>query len=271
MSEKEYVINYWNIPGRAESLRVLLALGGKQFKNNFIPLPFPLGNPDGLSPVPFDENVWTELKPKTPWGSVPTLLLPSGKTIGQQRSLLRYLGKEIAYRGVSLYPSDIEAALSVDCYMDMLEDIWPILVGIMGLGDSMETSPLTSTLLGMGFQEDLLKSRMQSGSGDLALKFDCLENAISNEGPFLLGEDLSCADILLFAAIAWWGAGVFPGMQMMLDDRPKIDRAIRTVGGIEVIRRYYESLKASRQNMPTVGSTKYADYYGNFHRLCGIH
>ena len=68
--------------------------------------------------------------------------------------------------------------------MDMMEDIWYVLIGLNGT-DSMETAPLYSTMLGQGTLDDFLNP-MEKGSGELATQFDFLENAISDEGPFLL-------------------------------------------------------------------------------------
>lgn len=269
MSDRKYVLNYWNIPGRGESIRVLLTLGGMNFENNFVPLPMPFGNPEGVSPPPFDEGMWPALKPNTPWGTLPTLTLPSGAVIGQQRSILRYLGKKIIHKGAALYPNDPEAAAIVDGFMDMLEDIWPVLVGVNGPA-VLETAPIYSTLMGQGWLDDFLNPRMEPGAGDIAFQFDCLEKAMSHEGPFLLGSDLSCADILLFAAIPWWGAGVFRNMDKMLENRPKVERCVRAIGQIEVIANYYASLRASRESLPVVGSTNYTEYYKNFHGLCGV-
>ena len=269
MNNKKYVLNYWNIPGRGESIRVLLTLGELEFENNFVPLPLPLKNPEGKSPPPFDDGSWGDLKPNTPWGTLPTLTLPNGETIGQQRSILRFLGKSITYEGSALYPSDPTSAALVDGFMDMLEDIWPILVGLNG-PESLDTAPLYSTLLGQGTLDDFLDPRMEPSNGDLALQFDFLEKAISDEGPFLLGSTLSCADILLFAAIPWWGAGVFPSMEKMLATRPKIKKTISVIGKIESISKYYQSLKASRAELPVVGSTNYSEYYKHFHNLCGV-
>ena len=269
MSENSYTLNYWNVPGRGESIRILLALGGKEFKNNYIPLPFPLENPDDQNPPPFDDGTWGNLKPNTPWGTLPTLSLPSGEIIGQQRSILRYLGKNIQYEGASLYPEDSKSAALVDGFMDMLEDIWPILIGLNGT-DSMETAPLYSTMLGQGTLDDFLNPRMIAGLGDLASQFDFLENAMSDSGPFLLGEKISCADILLFAALSWWGAAVFPSMDKMLDNRPKLSISIHAIGKIEAISNYYREMQNSRNDMPTVGLTNYSDYYKNFHFLCNL-
>jgi len=269
MNEKPHILNYWNIPGRAESIRVLLAIGGIKFENNFVPLPLPLENPEGMIPPPFDDGTWANLKPNTPWGTLPTLTLPSGEIIGQQRSILRYLGKSIKYSDDYLYPENPESAVLVDSFMDMLEDIWPILVGLNG-PEQLDSAPLYSTLLGLGTLDDFLSPRMKKDSGDLSMQFDFLEKAISDDGPFLLGSSLSIADILLFAAIAWWGAGVFPDMGWMLDSRPKIERSIRSVGDMDIVSKYYNDLKSTRESLPVVGSTNYSDYYENFHSLCNL-
>ena len=95
----------------------------------------PLENPKGISPPPFDDGSWGKLKPETPWGTLPTLTLPSGETIGQQRSVLRYLGKKIKHGESYLYPTDPESAAHVDGFMDMLEDI-------VGNPDALESAPL---------------------------------------------------------------------------------------------------------------------------------
>ena len=81
---------------------------------------------------------------------------------------------------------------------------------------------------------------------------------------------MSCADVLLFAAIAWWGAGVFPDMEKMLATRPRIKRVIERVGNIDVVSEYYAALRDSRESLPVVRSTKYSEYYKNFHSLCGL-
>ena len=41
MSQGSYTLSYFNVPGRGESIRVILAIGGIKFENNFIPLPLP--------------------------------------------------------------------------------------------------------------------------------------------------------------------------------------------------------------------------------------
>ena len=263
-----YKVTYWNIPGRGECTRIMLALGGLDFENDFVPLPFPIPNPESIDPPPFDDGTWTEKKPTTPWGTLPTLTLPDGTTVGQQRAIIRYLGKMIKHEGVILYPEDPKQALLVDGLMDMLEDIWPILVGLNGT-DSFETAPLLSTMFGKPYLVDFIAKRMEPGEGDLALMFDHIENAYS-QGPYLLMNQPSCADVLLFSAVAWWGAGMFPSMDIILDGRPNIRRAIEGVGCWTKLCDYYSDRKAIRAKLPRVGMTNYEDYYKNFHSLCGL-
>ena len=42
MSQGSYTLSYFNVPGRGEIIRVMLAIGGIKFENNFIPLPLPI-------------------------------------------------------------------------------------------------------------------------------------------------------------------------------------------------------------------------------------
>ena len=260
-----YKLRYWNIPGRGESIRIMLTLGSLDFENDFTPLPFTIKNPENTSPPPFDDGSWAKQKPQTPWGTLPTLTLPDGTIVGQQRAIIRYLGKIIQYEGRPLYPEDPIKALTTDGLMDMLEDIWPILIGLNGT-ESLDTAPLLTTMLGKPHLIDFLEKKMEPKKGELALMFDHIEKAYST-GPYLLKDQPSCADILLFAAIAWWGAAMFPSMEMILESRPNIKRAIETVGSWKKIKDYYSALKSTRKSLPTVGVTKYQDFYKNFHSL----
>ena len=105
----------------------------------------------------------------------------------------------------------------VDGFLDVLEDIWPVLADTV---DPIEQAPLLSTLLGMGVQEAFLAEQMDKTSGPLAMKFNHIESAASDSGPFLLGEQLTVADVFLFAAISWWGAG----MLRQWNPSPQTDR-----------------------------------------------
>ena len=90
--------------------------GSSTIWNGEVYVPIPIGQPL----LNIDDGTWGELKPQTPWGTLPTLLLPSGEVIGQQRAILRFLGKLIKYEGNYLYPEEPEASARVDGLMDMI-------------------------------------------------------------------------------------------------------------------------------------------------------
>ena len=54
----------------------------------------------------------------TPFGKMPVLLLADGTQIGQQRAILRFLGKS-----TGLYPQDALSAAMVDGVMDATDDV----------------------------------------------------------------------------------------------------------------------------------------------------
>ena len=98
---KDCKLTYFRIAGRGEATRLALSIGGVEFIDERIAFP-----------------AWKELKPKTPWGSLPILTLSNGTTVAQQRAILRFVGKE-----TGLYPTDSIAAAKVDELMDVGEDI----------------------------------------------------------------------------------------------------------------------------------------------------
>ena len=121
-------------------------------------------------------------------------------------------------------------------------------------------------MLGMGVQEQFLAEQRDKTSGPLAKVRPLKEPPVMR--PYVLGEQLTVADVFLFAAISWWGAGMFASVDPI--DRPKIKRSIEGVGALENVRQYYARLKEERQKLPTVGDKHYADYYSNFHALCQV-
>ncbi|GFH49837.1 hypothetical protein CTEN210_06313 [Chaetoceros tenuissimus] len=95
-------LTYFNIPGRGEAIRLALTLGGISFTDERIQF-----------------SDWREtIKPTTPYGSLPVLVLSNGSAVAQQRAILRFVGKE-----TSLYSSDSFEAAKVDEMMDACEDI----------------------------------------------------------------------------------------------------------------------------------------------------
>ena len=98
-----------------------------------------------------------------------------------------------------------------------------------------------------------------------------IERAASEDGPYLLGNQLSVADVFLFAAISCGGAqACLPPMDLITGDRPKIKRAIESVGALENVRGIYAGLKEEQQKLPTVGDNTMPTITVPLHALCGV-
>merc|ERR1712018_348969 len=79
-------LTYFNLRGRAEPSRLLLAYGGISYEDC------------RLTPAFEDPKEWSELKPKTPYGSLP-LLEWDGTCIAQSMAVARFIAKEVGLAG----------------------------------------------------------------------------------------------------------------------------------------------------------------------------
>lgn len=95
---KSLKLLYFHIPGRAEAIRLTLALGDVPFKD-----------------IRLTREQWAELKPTTPFGQIPVLIV-DGEMLAQSHAILRYAG-ELA----GLYPADPWLAAKVDEVIDATE------------------------------------------------------------------------------------------------------------------------------------------------------
>jgi len=107
-------LTYFDIQGAAEKVRLALVLGGIPFSDER---------------VPFDK--WGEMKPKTPYGQLPTMTIDGGEPMAQSDAMLRFAGKLATAHGVPLYPD--ESMLAVEEARGLVSDLereWRIPVGI---------------------------------------------------------------------------------------------------------------------------------------------
>lgn len=92
-------LHYFNIYGRAESVRFLLAHAKVEYEN-----------------VYETGDTMKDLKPKLEFGQLPMLEV-DGKNLVQSWSILRFLGRQHGY-----YPQDLETAFTIDSTIDAVED-----------------------------------------------------------------------------------------------------------------------------------------------------
>ncbi len=94
-------LTYFDFEGVAEKVRLALKIGGLEF---------------------VDERCsfaqWPELKPKTPFGSLPIMTIDDMPPITQSYAMLRYIG-----RITNMYPLEPELALRIDEVCGLQEDL----------------------------------------------------------------------------------------------------------------------------------------------------
>merc|ERR1711936_570142 len=98
-------LTYFNLRGRAEPSRLLLAYGGIKFEDC------------RLTPAFEDPKEWLKLKPNTPYGSLP-LLEWDGTCIAQSMAVARFLAREVGLAG----RDNMEAA-QIDEIIDAVNDL----------------------------------------------------------------------------------------------------------------------------------------------------
>lgn len=207
---------YFGIPGRAEAIRLALAIGGVEFEDKRVPFP-----------------AWGKLKPNTPWGTVPVLELADGSKLAQARSILRFVGK---YTG--LYPADPLAAQRVDELMDALEDLGVVITSV-GQGLPKEE------------QEAARLAAVSEGGAVYAFmaKIEAFIGA-NGAGGHAVGAEMNIASILTFTSLGRLVGGVYYGVPpSVCDPFPKIQAVRKTVGGDPAVVAWYDARIDKQQSL----------------------
>ena len=105
MAAPKVKLTYFNLRGRAEPSRLLLAYGGIKFEDCRI------------TPGFEDPKEWMALKPKTPYGSLP-LLEWNGTNVAQSMAIARFIAREVGLAG----RNNLEAA-QIDEIIDAINDM----------------------------------------------------------------------------------------------------------------------------------------------------
>ena len=170
-------LTYFNLPGRGESARLALSIGNIDFTDERIQF-----------------SQWKQLKPKTPWGSLPVLTLSDGTAIAQQRAILRLIGKE-----TGLYPTGAIEAAMVDEIMDAVEDI-----------------QVKTNSLGNGLPQDEKEAARKAACTEGGVTYDILKRIDgvigSHEGCYAVGESLTIADLCIYVGTSTLISGLYDGV-----------------------------------------------------------
>ena len=164
------------------------------------------------------KETWPEMKPKTPFGSVPVLEF-DGKQYAQSNAILRYAGKL-----GGLYPSEPLLALEVDMQVDAIEDMFLTIRPTMAIKDEDEKMAARKVLA----EETLPKW--------LAIFNQTIKD---NGSGFLAGDSMSIADLKFYATTSMLMAGFLDGIPASIfDNFPEILAHKAAVSGNEKIKAY---------------------------------
>ncbi|HEX6276417.1 MAG TPA: glutathione S-transferase family protein [Polyangiaceae bacterium] len=184
-------LTYFDNPrSRGEECRLALFLAGVDFEDNRIA-----------------RDAWPTLKPKTPFGSLPTFELEGKPPVSQSNAILGYVG-----RRYGLYPKDEWEALRLDSLLSACEDLRYAVGRTLGIQDP----------------EELKRKRTELVAGPLKTWAANMEKQIV--GPFAGGSDISVADIKLFIVTGWLKGGVLDHVPAdVLAEFPKLEKLHESV------------------------------------------
>jgi len=155
---------YFNGRGRGETPRLCFAAGGIKFEDNRV-----------------EFKDWPELKPSTPWGSLPVLEV-DGKAIGQSMTIARYVAREAGLTG----KNSMEQAL-IDSVVDTVTDLREKMVEAHFKPEDQKPAA----------QKDLMQKVIPGTLPNL----EKLAAANKEKSGFFVGSKMSLADVHFFAIL----------------------------------------------------------------------
>eukprot|EP00567_Pseudictyota_dubia_P008200 CAMPEP_0197434520 /NCGR_PEP_ID=MMETSP1175-20131217/2231_1 /TAXON_ID=1003142 /ORGANISM="Triceratium dubium, Strain CCMP147" /LENGTH=221 /DNA_ID=CAMNT_0042963269 /DNA_START=152 /DNA_END=817 /DNA_ORIENTATION=- len=212
MTIENLKLTYFAIPGRGESIRLALKLNDTPFEDNRV-----------------EFSQWKELKPTTPFGSLPYVELADGTVIAQQRAILRLVGKE-----TGLYPEDPVAAAKVDQLCDVCDDL-------QGKVNS------TGQGLAQAEKEAARKEAVTTGNvADILKQMDaCI--AKNGSGGHAVGDKLTIADLMILTVSCALVCGLFDGVpETMFEPFENIMAVRKNVANNAKISPYLEEMKEKK-------------------------
>jgi len=202
-------LSYFPLTGRGEACRLALHVKGVPFTDDRVPFP-----------------QWGTTKPTTPWMSMPVLTLADGTIAGQQRAILRFIGKQL-----DLYPKDDLLALRCDEMLDVLDDLQG---KINAAGQGKEQAE----------NESDRKEFTTNGQGaELLRRIDAFIEKNGANG-FTVGNSLTIADLMAFPTLTFFTSGFYDGVPATaLDGFAHIQAMRKTVATLPEVVKYLDDME----------------------------
>jgi len=158
-----YKLTYFNIRGRAESIRILFSVAGVEFEDNRI-----------------NGEDWPAIKPETPWGQLPYLQV-GDKTIAQTSTIARFIARRYNLVGANEFETSKCEEL-VDACSDLSTE-W-----MKFLNEKDEAK-----------KEEVKKAFLDGPAPKYLGKFDKIQ--AENGGNWMVGSSVSWADAWISNAL----------------------------------------------------------------------
>nr|AFQ35985.1 glutathione S-transferase sigma 3 [Mytilus galloprovincialis] len=198
-----YKLSYFKGKGRGELARLMFAAAGKEFEDERLA-----------------GEEWLAFKPKTPYGQMPVLTV-DGKMINQSGAISRFLARELG-----LYGKDNMENTRCDVILETINDIATDMIKYFFEKDETKKAEALKTL--------------KENSLPKFLKF--LTTVLEGNGnKYLVGSDLTVADIAVFDILEWFNDAAFSGV---FNDYSAIQNLVDRVKSIPNIKKYLESRPA---------------------------
>jgi glutathione S-transferase len=153
---------------RGEECRLALHLAGVDFED-----------------VRIKREDWPALKPKTPFGGLPTLEMPGKPVLAESNAILAYIG-----RLHGLHPTDAFEAARHEAILSQAEVLRTTVGRTLRIADPAEKK----------------KQREELAATSIPTWGECVERQIQ-DGPFLAGAKIHVADIKLHIVVRWFASG----------------------------------------------------------------
>jgi glutathione S-transferase len=200
---------YWDIPGRAEAIRLAFHIGNVPFEDHLV------------TPKSWKEKKTNLLKTNA-FVNLP-LLEVDGNHFVESKAILRYAG-----RVSNLLPSAPLSLLKVDESIDLTEDIFSTFIPTVRMSDPTER----------------INARKELSLPNSKLKKVCAktEKYISNfgENKYICGDQITVGDIALWSNLCLLSSGWLDGLPTdVLDEFPVITKYRKLVGTHPKIKSFY--------------------------------
>jgi glutathione S-transferase len=221
MSTTKLTLTYFPIGGKAEPIRLTAAAGGIAFTNKV------------MSPAAF-KQAKIDADGTLPLGQLPILEIETDGeklTLTQSAAILRYFGKL-----GGLYPTDDIEAMQVDGMMCILDDLVATLgMSARGAVGSMISDTEWTT-------EEKIAIRVKWMENALPRFLGFIEKGLeSSESGWLVGDNVSIADIRMYTDLAWISSGVLDGIPVtVLEEYPCCLALMEKVKGVEGVKKWMD-------------------------------